>query len=97
MEMNFGKAHDIWSRVVSGDKTLSEEEVKAAATWFDDSCAKLSDKASQSQQELEEAMQTQNQDTISQKSKATESDKRQLDDFVRKYDDLINWLNIQEK
>ena len=47
----FGKAHDIWSRVVSGDKTLSEEEVKAAATWFDDFCAKLSDKAIKSKQE----------------------------------------------
>ena len=29
-----GKAHNIWCRVVSGDKTLSEEEVKAAAKWF---------------------------------------------------------------
>lgn len=97
MEMNFGKAHDIWSRVVSGDKTLSEEEVKAAATWFDDFCAKLSDKVSQSRQELEEAMQTRDLDAIEKKSKANESDKRQLDDSIRKYDDLINWLNIQEK
>ena len=38
--MFFGKAHDIWSRVVRGDKTLSEDEVKAAAKWFDDFCAK---------------------------------------------------------
>lgn len=97
MEMNFGKAHDIWSRVVCGDKTLTNDEVKAAATWFDDFSAKLSDKVSQSQQELEEAMQTRDLDAIEKKSKATESDKRQLDDFVRKYDDLINWLNIQEK
>jgi len=32
--MTFGKAHDIWCRVVSGDKTLSEEEVKAAQSGF---------------------------------------------------------------
>lgn len=34
MEMKFGKAHDIWGRVVSGDDTLSDDEVKAAAEWF---------------------------------------------------------------
>lgn len=39
MEMNFGKAHDIWSRVVGGDKTLTVDEVKAAAQWFNDFCA----------------------------------------------------------
>lgn len=92
MEINFGKAHDIWSRVVSGDKALTEEEVKAAATWFDDFCAKLGDKACQSQQELEEAMESQDKETIDKKNKAAESDKRQLDDFIRKYDDLMNWL-----
>lgn len=93
MEINFGKAHDIWSRVVSGDKTLTVEEVKATAKWFDDFCTKLSDKANQSKQELEESMQTQEKETIEKKGKASESDKRQLDDFVRKYDDLIKWLN----
>ena len=30
MEMTFGKAHDIWNRVVCGDKTLTNDEVKAA-------------------------------------------------------------------
>ena len=58
MEMTFGKAHDIWSRVVNGDKTLTNDEVKAAAQWFDDFCATLNDKVSQSKQELEETMQT---------------------------------------
>lgn len=94
MEMTYGKAHDIWSRVVCGDKTLTNNEVKAAAQWFDDFSAKLNDKVSQSKQKFEEAMQTENQDVIEKKSKATESDKRQLDDFIRKYDDLINWLNM---
>ena len=97
MDITFGKAHDIWSRVVCGDKTLTNEEVKAAAQWFDDFSAKLIDRVSQSKQELEEALQTQNQDTIEKKSKAAESDKRQLDDFVRKYDILIHWLNSKEK
>ena len=92
MEMTFGKAHDIWSRVVSGDKTLTEEEVKAAANWFDDFCAKLGDKASQSRQELEETMESQDKETIDKKNKAAESDKRQLDDFIKKYNDLMNWL-----
>ena len=96
MEMTFGKAHDIWSRVVCGDKTLTKDEVEAAAQWFDDFSVKLNDKVSQSKQELEEAMQAQDQDAIEKKRKATESDKRQLDDVVRKYDDLINWLNSQK-
>lgn len=48
MEMTFGKAHDIWSRVVCGDKTLTNEEMKAAAQWFDDFSVKLNDKVSQS-------------------------------------------------
>ena len=96
MEMTFGKAHDIWSRVVCGDKTLTIDEVKAAAQWFDDFSVKLNDKFSQSKQELEEVMQAQDQDAIENKRKATESDKRQLDDVVRKYDDLINWLNSQK-
>ena len=96
MEMTFGKAHDIWSRVVCGDKTLTKDEVEAAAQWFDDFSVKLSDKVSQSKQELEEVMQAQDQDAIEKKRKATESDKRQLDDVVRKYDDLINWLNSQK-
>lgn len=93
MEMNFGKAHDIWSRVVSGDKTLSEDEVKAAAKWFDDFCAKLSDKASKSKQELEEADLAHAEDAIEKRRKAAESDERQLGDFIRKFDDLIKWLN----
>lgn len=96
MEMTFGKAHDIWSRVVSGDKTLTNEEVKAAAQWFDDFSVKLNDKVIQSKQELEEAMPTRDQDTIEKKRKATKSDKRQLDDVIRKYDDLTNWLNSQQ-
>lgn len=91
--MNFGKAHDIWSRVVSGDKTLSEEEVKAAATWFDDFCVKLSDKASKSKHELKEAELANAEEVIAKKGKAAESDERQLDDFIRKYDDLMKWLN----
>lgn len=93
MEMNFGKAHDIWSRVVSGDKTLTEEEVKAAVKWFDDFCAKLSDKASKSKQELKEAELAHAEEVIAKKGKAAESDERQLDDFIRKYDDLMKWLN----
>ena len=48
MEMTFGKAHDIWSRVVCGDKTLTKDEVEAAAQWFDDFSVKLNDKVSQS-------------------------------------------------
>ena len=93
MEMNFGKAHDIWSRVVCGDKTLTEEEVKAAATWFDDFCAKLSDKACKSKQELKEAELAHAEEVIAKKGKAAESDERQLDGFIRKYDDLMKWLN----
>ena len=96
MEMTFGKAHDIWRRVVCGDKTLTNDEVKAAAQWFDDFIATLNDKVSQSKQELEEAMQTRDQDAIEKKSKANESDKRQLDDAIRKYDDLKKWLNLQK-
>ena len=38
MEMTFGKAHDIWSRVVSVDKTLTADEVKSATEWFDEFC-----------------------------------------------------------
>ena len=91
MEMTFGKAHDIWSRVISGDSTLTEDEVKAAAKWFDDFSAKLSDKASQSEQELQEAIQSkENIETIERKRKAAESDKCQLNDCIRKYDDLIS-------
>ena len=98
MEMTFGKAHDIWSRVISGDSTLTEDEVKAAAKWFDDFSAKLSDKASQSEQELQEAIQSkENKETIERrKREAAESDKRQLEDFINKYDDLINWLKARK-
>ena len=68
MEMKFGKAHDIWGRVVSGDDTLSDDEVKAAAEWFDEFSGKLSDKASQSAQALEDAIQRhENDDAIIQK------------------------------
>ncbi len=93
MEMNFGNAHDIWCRVVCGDNTLTNEEVKAAEQWFDDFITKLSDKASHSKQELEAAMQTQEKDAIEKWNKAVESDERQLDVFIRRYDDLIRWLN----
>lgn len=96
MEMTFGKAHDIRNRVLCGDKTLTNDEVKAAAQWFDDFSATLNDKVSQSKQVLEEAMQTRDLDAIEKKSKANESDKRQLDDSIRKYDDLRNWLNLQK-
>lgn len=92
MEMDFGNALDIWRRVVCGDNTLTNDEVKAAARWFDDFSSKLSDKATQSEQELETARLHRMQE-IERKSKGFESDKRQLDNFIRKYDDLINWLN----
>lgn len=81
--MTFVKAHDNWSRMVFGDKTLTSEEAKAAAQWFDVFSVKLDDKTSQSKQELEEATQSQNQDAIEKKSKASESDKRQLEDCIR--------------
>lgn len=90
--MTFGRAHDIWSRVVSGDKTLTEEEVKAAAKWFDGFIDKLQDKASQSKEELDDAIQTQEKDALEKMSGAAESDQRQLYDFISKYDDLVNWL-----
>lgn len=91
MEMTFGNAHDIWRRAVSGDNSLTIEEVKAAAEWFDEFCGKLSEKESQSKQELEDAIQVHG--AIEKKSKAAEADQRQLDDFIRKHDDLISWLN----
>ena len=97
MEMNFGEAHDIWGRAVRGDETLSEDEVKAAAKWFDKFLGTLSDKASQSQQALDDAFEQHEDDAeIDKKRKAAESDKRQLEDFIRKHDDLINWLNKQD-
>ena len=96
MEMTFGKAHDIWGRAVRGDETLSEDEVKAAAQWFDKFLGTLSDKASQSQQALDDAIERHEDDAaIEEKSKAAESDKRQLEDCIRKHDDLIGWLNKQ--
>lgn len=91
--MNFGKAHDIWSRVVSGNKTLTEEEVKAAVQWFSDFIPQLNNKACKSKQELEEAELAHAEDAIEKRRKVAESDERQLDDFIRKYDDLIGWLN----
>lgn len=92
MEMTFGKAHDIWGCVVSGDDTLSEDEVKAAANWFDEFIGKLSDKASQSQQALDDAIERHDGDAeIEKKRKSAESDRRQVDDFIKKYDDLIAW------
>ena len=94
--MTFGKAHDIWGRAVRGDETLSEDEVKDAAQWFDDFSDKLSDKASKSQQALDDAIERHEDDAeIEKKSRAAESDKRQLEDCIRKYDDLIGWLNKQ--
>ena len=94
--MTFGKAHDIWGRAVRGDETLSEDEVKAAAQWFDKFLGTLSDKASQSQQALDDAIEQHEDDAaIEEKSKAAESDKRQLEDFISKHDDLIDWLNKQ--
>ena len=93
MEMNFGKAHDIWSRVVSGDKTLTEEEVKAAVQWFSVFIPQLNNKACKSKQELKEAELAHAEEVIAKKGKAAESDERQLDDFIRKYDDLMKWLN----
>lgn len=95
MEMTFGEAHDIWSRVVRGDVTLTQDEVKAAAQWFDDFIGKLNDKYVQSKQESEEVQRTQQKDAIDKKRKSTESEKRQLEDFIRKHDNLINWLNKQ--
>ena len=94
MKMTFGEALNIWSRVVSGDDTLTTDEVKTAAQWFYDFISKLSDKASQSEIALENAVQSQaSVETKEKLKKAAESDKRQLDDFIRKYDDLKNWLN----
>ena len=94
MEMTFGDAHEVWNRAVSGDNTLSTDEVKAAAQWFDEFSDKLRDKASQSQQALDDAIERHEDDAaIEKKSKAPESDKRQLEDCIRKYDDLIGWLN----
>lgn len=93
MEMTFGKAHDIWSRAVSGDKTLTEEEVKAAVQWFSDFIPQLNNKACKSKQELKEAELAHAEEVIAKKGKAAESDERQLDDFIRKYDDLMKWLN----
>ena len=90
--MTFGKAHDIWSRVVGGDKTLTKDEVKVAAKWFDGFIDKLQDKANQTKQKLEDEIQTQEKDAIEKMSGAAESDQRQLYDFIRKYDDLVNWL-----
>ena len=96
MEMTFGTAYDIWNRVINGDKTLTEAEVKDALKWFDDFSGKLSEKASQSEHELQRAIQKQEEKAIiERKRKATESDKRQEEDSVRKYDDLMNWLNAQ--
>ena len=97
MEMTFEKAHDNWNRVIGDDSTLTAEEVKAAAQWFDDFSAKLSDKASQSEQELQKAIQSQeNKETIKRKIKSAESDKRKLEDCIRKYDDLMDWLNTHK-
>ena len=94
MEMTFGKAYDVWNRAVGEDKSLTFDEVKDAAQWFDDFNDKLSDKASQSQQALDEAIERHEEDAeIENKSKAAESDKRQLEDSIRKHDDLIGWLN----
>ena len=51
-------------------------------------------KASQSQQALDDAIERHEDDAaIEKKSKAAESDKRQLEDCIRKHDDLIGWLN----
>ena len=98
MEMTFGKAHDVWSRVISGNITPDAGEVKAASQWFDEFCSKLSDKASQSEQHLQNSIQSREKDdAIERKRKAAESDKRQLEDFFRKYDDLIDWLNKQKR
>ena len=33
MDMTFGEALNVWSRVVSDDKTLTINEVKAASQW----------------------------------------------------------------
>lgn len=93
MEMTFGKAHDIWGRAVSGDGTLSEDDVKDAAKWFYDFIDKLNEKASQSKQDLDDAVERHEDDAvIEKKRKAAESDMRQVDDFIKKYDDLIAWL-----
>ena len=62
MEMTFGDAHDVWGRAVCGDETLSPDEVKAAAQWFDDFSDKLRDKASQSQQALDDAIERREDD-----------------------------------
>ena len=78
MEMTFGEAHNIWSRVVSGDETLTEDEVKAAAKTFDDFIDKLGERVCQSKQEFEDARLAQEQDAIEKKSKAAESDQCQL-------------------
>ena len=94
MEMTFGDAHDIWNRAVRGDETLSEDEVKAAAQWFDKFLGTLSGKASKSQQALDDAIERHEDDAeIEKRTNAAEADKRQLEDFIRKHDDLINWLN----
>ena len=94
--MTFGDAHEVWNRAVSGDNTLSTDEVKAAAQWFDEFSDKLSDKASQSQQALDDAIERHEDDAeIEKRTNAAEADKRQLEDFIRKHDDLINWLNKQ--
>lgn len=94
MEMTFGRAHDIWGRVLSSDKTLLEDEVREASQWFNEFNSKLSDKLSQSEEALQDALLTKkDNDIIKKKQIAVEADKRQVDDFISKYDDLINWLN----
>lgn len=96
--MSFGTACGIWHRVQSEDETLTDDEVKAAAKWLDEFIGKLSEKASQSEQELQQDIRTQkDNDTIERKRKAAESDKRQLEDFNRKHDDLMNWLNTHKQ
>ena len=97
MEMTFGDAHAVWRRAVCGDEALSTDEVKAAVQWFDEFSDKLRDKASQSQQALDDAIERHEDDAaIEKKSKAAESDKRQFEDCIRKHDDLIGWLNTHK-
>lgn len=97
MGMTFGGAHDVWKRAISGDETLREDEVRVAAQWLDKFSGKLGDKASQSWQDYQKSVDSQaEEETKEGKLKAAESDKRQVEDCVRKCDDLTNWLNTHQ-
>ena len=97
--MIWKEVDDILCRIGDSDEMLTEEEVNAVARWLDDFLTKLSDNASKSRNDYievagkPESLSEDERQDVEKKRNAYDSDMRQMEQFIKKFDDCIQWLN----